>query len=154
MVILFVWKNIMGIGRGGACVPARVTLQGRIHRSFPTHNTCILVWKRCCADVGAGTQAPPLRISLEKIARGFSPLRISFGWITRGTVGFVWVDCVQMVILFVWDCVEKYDEVGRGGAYVPARVAPRGRIHRSSSHGLASCYAKKAVHECGAQLFL
>ena len=45
-------------------------------------------------------------------------------------------------------------EFGRGGAYVPARVAPRGRIHRSSSHGLASCYAKKAVHECGAQLFL
>ena len=41
-------------------------------------------------------------------------------------------------------------EMGRGGAYVPVRVAPRGRIRRSSSHGLASCYAKKlctnAVH--------
>ena len=43
--------------------------------------------------------------------------------------------------------------MGRGGAYVPARVADEGRILCSSSHGLASCYAKKAVHECGAQLF-
>ena len=25
----------MEIGRGGACVPARVALQGRIHRSIP-----------------------------------------------------------------------------------------------------------------------
>ena len=37
-----------------------------------------LVWKRRYADVRAGTQAPPLRILLEKVA--------------RGTVGFVWVD--------------------------------------------------------------
>ena len=38
MVILFVWdawKNMMEIGRGGACVPARVALQGRI---CPNHN--------------------------------------------------------------------------------------------------------------------
>ena len=27
-----VWKNMMEFGRGGACVPARVALQGRIHR--------------------------------------------------------------------------------------------------------------------------
>ena len=26
------WKNMMELGRGGACVPARVALQGRIHR--------------------------------------------------------------------------------------------------------------------------
>ena len=32
------WKNMMEIGRGGACVPARVALQGRIHRSSPAHN--------------------------------------------------------------------------------------------------------------------
>ena len=32
---------MMEIGRGGACVPARVALQGRIHRSFPMHNACI-----------------------------------------------------------------------------------------------------------------
>ena len=32
------WKNITEIGRGGACVPARVAPQGRIHRSFPAHH--------------------------------------------------------------------------------------------------------------------
>ena len=31
---------------------------------FPTHNACILLWKRRCADVWAGTQAPPLRFRL------------------------------------------------------------------------------------------
>ena len=34
-----------------------------------------LVWKRRYADVRAGTQAPPLRILLERIACGCSPLR-------------------------------------------------------------------------------
>ena len=36
-----VWKNITEMGRGGACVPARVALQGRIRRSSPAHNACI-----------------------------------------------------------------------------------------------------------------
>ena len=27
-----VWENMMEMGRGGACVPARVALQGRIRR--------------------------------------------------------------------------------------------------------------------------
>ena len=37
------WKNMMEIGsRGGACVPARVAPQGRIHRSIPVHNACIV----------------------------------------------------------------------------------------------------------------
>ena len=34
-------ENMMEIGRGGACVPARVALQGRIRRSSPAHNACI-----------------------------------------------------------------------------------------------------------------
>ena len=59
-----VWKNITEMGRGGACVPARVALQGRIRRSSPAHNACILAWKCRCADVRAGTQAPPLRFRL------------------------------------------------------------------------------------------
>ena len=29
------------MGRGGACVPARVALQGRIHRSILVHNACV-----------------------------------------------------------------------------------------------------------------
>ena len=36
-----VWKNMMEVGRGGACVPARVALQGRIRRSIPAHNAYI-----------------------------------------------------------------------------------------------------------------
>ena len=46
---------------------------------------------------------------------------VSFGLITRG-----------MVILFVWDAWTNMMEMGRGGACVPARVAPQGRIHRSN----------------------
>ena len=36
-----------------------------------------------------------------------------------------------MVILFVWDVWKNITERGRGGACVPARVAPQGRSHRS-----------------------
>ena len=34
-------KSMMEFGRGGACVPARVALQGRIRRSIPAHNAYI-----------------------------------------------------------------------------------------------------------------
>ena len=37
------------------------------------------VWKRRCANVRAGTQAPPLRVLLERIARGCLPPTVSFG---------------------------------------------------------------------------
>ena len=59
------------IGRGGACVPARVALQGRIHRSSPRAQ-CVyfFVWKRRYADVRAGTQAPPLRFRLGRLRVG------------------------------------------------------------------------------------
>ena len=36
-----VQMGMMEFGRGGACVPARVALQGRIRRSSPAHNACI-----------------------------------------------------------------------------------------------------------------
>ena len=36
-----------------------------------------------------------------------------------------------MVILFVWNAWKNITEMGRGGAYVPARVPQQGRIHRS-----------------------
>ena len=29
---------------------------------------------------------------------------VSFGWIARGTVGFVWVDCAQAVDVVWMDC--------------------------------------------------
>ena len=64
------WKNMMEVGRGGACVPARVALQGRIRRSSPHTMRVFLVWKRRCADVRAGTQAPPLRFHLGELRVG------------------------------------------------------------------------------------
>ena len=64
-----VQKGMMEFGWVGACVPARVALQGRIHRSSPRTMHVFLVWKRRCADVRAGTQAPPLPISLEQTSK-------------------------------------------------------------------------------------
>ena len=57
-------------GRGGACVPARVTLQGRIHHPFPAHNVCIF---------GMET---PLR-GRSGGHTGTAPT-VSFGWIACG----------------------------------------------------------------------
>ena len=58
------------MGRGSACVPARVALQGRIRR-YPPRTMCVFfVWKRRCADVRAGTQAPPLRFRLGRLRVG------------------------------------------------------------------------------------
>ena len=85
MVILFVWdawKNMMEIGRGGACVPARVALQGRIQHPFPAHNACVF---------GMET---PLRGRSGGHA-GTAPT-VSFGWIACGAVGGVGEDCAQM----------------------------------------------------------
>ena len=80
-------KSMMEFGRGGACVPARVALQG----ASIVKSSCmivmrkyILVWKRRCADVRAGTQAPPLRILLERAARGCPPLQFRLGGLCVG----------------------------------------------------------------------
>ena len=48
-----------------------------------------------------------------------------------------------MVILFVWDAWKNMMEIGRGGAYVPARVAPQGRIRRSIPR--AQCVMYKPI---------
>ena len=74
------------MGRGGACVPARVALQGRIHRSSPRIMRVFLVWKRHCADVRAGTQAPPLQFRLVDCVGGWrrlGELRVG-GWFRLG----------------------------------------------------------------------
>ena len=60
---------MMEIGRGGACVPARVALQGRIRRSFPAHNACI------------GRYGNAAMWTFGRARR-------------RRPYGFVWVDCV------------------------------------------------------------
>ena len=66
----------MEIGRGGAYVPARVALQGRIHRSSP-RTQCVYFWY---GNAAART----------------------FGRVHRHRpYGFVWVDYAQTVD-FVW----------------------------------------------------
>ena len=59
---------LMEIGRGGACVPARVALQGRIHHLFPAHNACVFI--------------------METPLRGRSG-----GHAGTAPTCFVWVDC-------------------------------------------------------------
>ena len=67
------WKNMMELGRGGACVPARVALQGRIHRSIP-RTQCVYIWHGNAATRTFGR------------ARRHRPY------------GFVWVDCAWTVL--------------------------------------------------------
>ena len=76
----------------------------------------ICVWKRRCADVRAGTQAPPLRFRLGGLRVG-------------GLVSFGWIACKWSFYLcgIAW---KNITERGRGGACVPARVAPS-RAHPS-----------------------
>ena len=84
----------MGMGRGGACVPARVA-PTRAHPSLNSPRTMrvFLVWKCRYADVRAGTQAPPLQFRLVRLRMG---RLMAFGQITRGTVDGVWAD-------YAWD---------------------------------------------------
>jgi len=54
------WKNMVEMGRGGAYVPARVALQGRIHHSFPAHNACIFGMETpLCGRSGGHTGTAP-----------------------------------------------------------------------------------------------
>ena len=121
MVILFVWDCVEkydGVGRGGACVPARVALQGRIHRSNPPRTMRIfLIWKRRCVPARVALQgrihrsiprAQCVCFGMETPLRGRSgghtgaAPTVSFGWIAcgwlmsfgqvaRGMGDFVWV---------------------------------------------------------------
>ena len=81
----------MEVGRGGACVPARVA-STRTHPSFtPPHTMHVfLVWERRCADVRAGTQAPPLRFRLDGLrVNGYFVCMGLCGKILRSVVGAV-----------------------------------------------------------------
>ena len=65
----------MEIGRGGACVPARVALQGRIRCSILVHDACVLGMETPLRGRSGGhTGAAPT---------------VSFGWIVcRWLVSF------------------------------------------------------------------
>ena len=79
-------KNITGIGRGGACVPARVALQGRIHRSFPTQCVYFCMETPLRGRSGGHTGTAPT-VSFGWIACGWL---MSFGQVARGMGDFVW----------------------------------------------------------------
>ena len=70
-----VQKGMVEFGRGGACVPARVAPQGRIHHPFPAHNAYVF-----------GMETPLCGRSGGHI--GTAPT-VSFGQIACGTVGFI-----------------------------------------------------------------
>ena len=89
MVILFVWdawKNLMEMGRGGACVPARVALQGRIRRSIP-RTQCVCFWygNAAARTFGRAHRHRPYAFCLRELRADVRPY------------GFVWADCAQMV---------------------------------------------------------
>ena len=68
------------MGRGGACVPARVALQGRIRRSSPAYNACIFGMETPLRERSGGHTGTAPTVSLGWIACGTV---MSFGWITR-----------------------------------------------------------------------
>ena len=72
------WENMMEIGRGGACVPARVAPQGRIHRPSSAHNAC------------AFGMETPLR-GRPGGHTGTAPT-VSFGWIAGGWLISFWMN--------------------------------------------------------------
>ena len=67
-------------------------------RRFCGWGHALYAWKRRCADVRAGTQAPPLRFRLSRLRMKQLML---FEQITHETVDVVWADCVRTVG-FVW----------------------------------------------------
>ena len=65
------WKNITERGRGGACVPTRVALQGRIHRSFLVHDACILGMETPLRGRSGGHIGTAPTVSFGQIAFGW-----------------------------------------------------------------------------------
>ena len=118
------WKNITERGRGGACVPARVA-PSRAHPSLksPTHNACIFGMETPLSGRSGGHTGAAPTISFgqivrgtvggfEQIARGCSPLRISFGWIVSGRLMlFGWITRGWLVP-FGDDCARMYNGDG------------------------------------------
>ena len=109
----------MEMGRGGACMPTRVALQGRIHRSIPrapcvyfcygnaaarhvapqgrihrsipTHNARVFIMETPLRGRSGGHTGAAPTVSFGQIARR---RLISFGMDCAWAVGFVGVDCM------------------------------------------------------------
>ena len=67
------------MGRGGACVPARVAPQGRIRRSFPVHDACIFGMETPLRGRSGGHTGTAPTISFGQIARCISAPSVLFG---------------------------------------------------------------------------
>ncbi|WP_155812941.1 hypothetical protein [Segatella oulorum] len=91
-------RGLVEMGRGGACVPARVAPQGCIRRSFPAHHACIFGMETPLRGRSGGHTGAAPTVSFGQITCGWL---ISFGWIACGTVDFVWADCMWVVDV-VW----------------------------------------------------
>ena len=89
------WKNMMEIGRGGACVPARVALQGRIRR-YPRAQ-CVYFWYGNAAvwTFGRAHRHRPYAFCLRELCVDVRPY--GFVWADcTWTADVVWVDCARM----------------------------------------------------------
>ena len=59
----------MEFGRGGACVPARVAPQGRIHHPFPAHNACVFGMETPLRGRSGGHTGTAPTIPLEQTSK-------------------------------------------------------------------------------------
>ena len=68
------------------------------------HDACVLLWKRRCADVRAGTQAPPLRFRLGRLRVAVDTVWVDYVWDGWFRLGGLRVNGYFICV----ECVEKY----------------------------------------------
>ena len=94
MIIWFVWvawKNMMEMGRGCACVLARVALQGRIHRSnsraqYVIHKTYFPYGNAAARTFGRAHRHRPYDFVWVDCEWAFDVVWVDYPWM----VGPVW----------------------------------------------------------------
>ena len=92
---------------------------------------CVYFWYGNAATrtFGRAHRYCPYAFCLRELRADVRPYGFVW-WIARGRLApFGWIVCKWLFCLcgIVW---KNITEIGRGGACVPARVAPQGRIHR------------------------
>ena len=80
------------MGRGGAYVPARVALQGRIHRSSPAHDAYVFGMETPLYGRSGGHIGTAPTVSFGQIVRGHHPYIFRLG---RLRVDVEWYFCVM-----------------------------------------------------------